>query len=98
MTDIHSHSHSRLRVQKHAYISGAALFNTFKSASIIFTDKKLSTGDLADDETHTHTQCLQLIACTNTHFSFTLPGAFPLRACSITCKLLLISSVWDESF
>ena len=36
-------------------------------------------------DTYTHPDS-RLTACTNTHSSFTLTGAFPLHTCSITCN------------
>ena len=76
--------HAWSRVRKHTYISGRSCFSTFRSAFITYTNSRLLESWLMTTNTHPYSH---LIAYTNTHFCFTLTGAFPLHTCSNTRNL-----------
>ena len=81
-TYTHSYPPGILRAQTHIHLGARLFLAISRRASITYT----TNSNLSDDRyTFTHPySCPRLIACTNTHFSFTFTEAFPLHACSIT--------------
>ena len=71
----------------YTHISGRATYSTSRNASIIHTQVAIYR-NLVDDDAHIHTHPFtRLIACTNTYFSLTFTGAFPLHGCGVTRSL-----------
>ena len=72
--------------QAHTHISGRASYSTFRSAFIVHTHTSSYLLEIWLMMTHSY-PCPRLIACTNTYFSFTCTGAFPLHTCAVTRNL-----------
>ena len=103
MRDIHIYTHtyahpwSYMCTFTHTHL-GCFSYSTSRSASITHTPTSRCVLEICLMMTHTYTHlylCSHLIACTNTYFSSTFTGAFPLHACVVTCNWHTnFSSVW----